>query len=277
MSPLPRFLHPSPASQAPFVLLQIRQDTLPLHQLVLTPALRTTGLLSLLSDAQLRLLLTLLTFQAPSGLVEATVRELAMALGQHEDTTHTTLEQLQKQEWQGGALVYAIGDRYRPSKQLLVAQALPDPKPAPPRSRWPLASREQVVSHSQQTYGHPRADVEKEISRQLAPVGLEDLTPEEAESIQLLRDQGVPIDQARLIIASVLPEEIRQQIAWLPYRGAKTPARYLVAACLDHYAPPRGHEFPKIEQELPNLEVESSLGIEVQAGDSPTSFVVPEP
>ncbi|MBB6050736.1 hypothetical protein [Armatimonas rosea] len=269
MSPLPKFLHHASVDQAPFLMQQTRVDSHPINQIVVTAALRTSGFLTQLSDTQLRLFVTLLTFQKPSGAVRATARELAHTLGQHEDITRTNLDILQKVKWGGAAILYCTQDHYHPSKQVLAPLIIPAPKPAPPQPRVPMATREQVIRHSQQTYGRPIEEVRREIERQLAPVGLENLSKDEAEGVHLLMKQGVSQDQARLVVASVLLEEIRQQIAWLPYRAAKTPARYLVAACLDHYAPPRGYELPKVD-------IEPGLDIGVQAADSSTPFTVPE-
>lgn len=260
MSPLPKFLHPGNHDSAPLLMQHSRQGTYLQHVLVLTPQLRTSGLLATLTEKQLQVLVALLTFQSASGTIQASASAIAEVLGQHQDTVLVTLSQLEKTLWQDTSVVYTVQGQYHPSKQLVAPQAIPDAPPEPPRPKWPMASREQVVQHSRATYGRPIEEVEREISRQLAPVGLESLGESEREAALLLIREGVPTDQAKLVVASVLPEEIRQQIAWLPYRQAKNPARYLVAACLDHYAPPRGVELPTIQTapDLPPFVVEES-------------------
>jgi hypothetical protein len=55
---------------------------------------------------------------------------------------------------------------------------------------------------------------------------------------QRLSRLGVTAEQADILLETFPLEEIELQIAWLPYRGAKNPASYLVAAITGRFDEP---------------------------------------
>src|SRR5437868_5701879 len=74
------------SSRRPFVIEHRRLDETPKGfvpdaRLVVSPALRTSGLLAALSDEQARTLLALLTYLTPNGGIYVTAAEVAEALG----------------------------------------------------------------------------------------------------------------------------------------------------------------------------------------------------
>ena len=118
------------------------------------------------------------------------------------------------------------------------------------------ASREAVIAHSRSQYGRPRDEVERQIVEQMGwdPIDTP-TTPEETERLEVknqLLAIGVSKEEAASLIDRFAIENIRQQIEWLPFRGAKSRSRYLIAAIEGNYQAPasarQNHEEVTTEQ-----------------------------
>ena len=108
----------------------------------------------------------------------------------------------------------------------------------------PRAGRERLIAHSRARYATPRADVEADIARRMGwgtPL-FEDEEPsvaeEKREIYEKLSEQGVSNGKALDVLGRFDLTQVRSQIEWMPHRGAKNPARYLMAAIENNYDPP---------------------------------------
>jgi hypothetical protein len=266
MSPLSPALQPGDATYAPFILLRHYKEHRPMHELILTPNFRTSGLLQVNPEA-LRVFLALLSFQHASGDIYATSAEVATALGFSEPATHTLLEGLAAPIWNKQPLAYCTHTpdgfvRWHPSKQAVVKKTVGELGEEDTRTPVPLASGNAVREHSRRTYGTPQKDVERMVAEGLGfrIPGLDD----DAQALfGILRDAGVPSEQAKLLLETCSPLTISQQLDWLPYRDAKSPARFLVAAITHNYDPPQ--HIPRLRNEALALrnQVPALLGNEV--------------
>ena len=129
-----------------------------------------------------------------------------------------------------GAIGYAlsrtiVGIEQAPSEQL-------QPTPAPS----PTAGREAVIAHSRARYAHTRADVERQIAEMMG--WKEEGDGPEAKLRRRFLGTGLLREQIDLLIERYPRERIERQIDWLPYRNAKSPARYLLAAIENDYEAP---------------------------------------
>jgi hypothetical protein len=214
----------------------------PAARLAVEPYLRTSGLLSLMSDGQARLLLALLTFVSPNGQVQATARELARALGLPVPLTAWKLDRFAKRRFRDQVFVYRIDRRegesvYALSRHVVAREHAPEPPADPP----PIvaAGREAVVAESRARYSQPREAVEAEVMRQLGHAAEELADTPQGSAYRQLRALGMaPADIGRLL-ATYGTADVLQQLAWLPERRAKHPLRYLLAALRDGYAGPQ--------------------------------------
>jgi hypothetical protein len=141
---------------------------------------------------------------------------------------------------------------YAPHPHLIGYENLIPPEPAP----HPLVggSRAAVLAHSRERYGRPRETVEREMAERMgwdkAEKLLEEnvanierekaaLTPHAREVLQKLEDVGLTTEQALDLLRAHDLLRIERQLSWLPYRHAKNPAGFLLAAIADNYeAPP---------------------------------------
>ena len=78
-----------------------------------------------------------------------------------------------------------------------------------------------------------------------APPAFEGDEPAVAErkrrAYEKMTDLGMAKEQALDLLARFDVERVERQVGWMPYRGAKNPARFLAAAVVgDYEAPPRG-------------------------------------
>ncbi|MES2464669.1 MAG: hypothetical protein V4671_29250, partial [Armatimonadota bacterium] len=140
----------------------------PSAKLVVTPALRTSGLLRALPDRETKSLLLMLTFLTPNGRVSPTVAQLAEALGLPEAVVRSRMGRLAAFRWQGERIVRHAylesgAGAYRVTEAIVSEIAVPEPD-APPPKAGVYASRETVIEHSRQAYGRPRAEVEGSIA-----------------------------------------------------------------------------------------------------------------
>jgi hypothetical protein len=233
------------STEKPF-LIELRQEHrrhtslfVPAASLQITPALRTSGLLHTLEPDALKNLLYLLTFLSPEGRPQASLFHLAEAMQSSHSKIKARMQRLCQVRWQGepviiesqsenGYLVYCLHPR------LINYRHAPEIKPIPtPKSN----SRDRVIAHSRQHYARPRAEVERIVAEQLGQDISE--TEEERRLRFRLESNGLNSEQARSLILSYDSEVIERQLEWLPYRQAKNPAGYLVAAVEGDYDEPR--------------------------------------
>jgi hypothetical protein len=243
-----------PAPSAPFTVEHVRAYEkpggirfTPGARLLLTRALRTSGLLRALPDAEARSLLWLLTYLRPDGRIEASVAELAATMEVPEAKARARMDRLVRLTWRGNPVVTALRRDSGLDSYILAPHLVEEvPAPSEPESAsaspssppFVPAGREAVVSHSRAAYARPRAEVERQILEQLGH------SPDEAEDTpggevrRRLRALGVPREQADLLLAAHPLDAIQDQLDWLPYRQANNPARFLVAAVENRYEPP---------------------------------------
>jgi hypothetical protein len=243
------------SENAPFVVEHLRlQETpggyfTPSSRLLVTAALRTSGLLRILSEEGTRTLLAVLTFLTANGRIQPTISQVAEALGVGEAKAWERLNYLCAVSWQGRPLAHLLRreqgqDVVTMSRAVLQSRDAPRPPSgseslpsvSPPSSL--AASREAVISHSRTTYARPRAEVEREILAQLGHAPGEFADTPEGTARRRLSALGVPREQSDLLFAHHTIEEIADQLDWLPLRNANYPARYIVAAIQGRYEPP---------------------------------------
>jgi hypothetical protein len=216
----------------------------PVARLIVTPTLRTSGLLRALTDEAARSLLLLLTFLTPNGHIQPTVSEIADVLGVSERKARERLHRLVAVRWYGEPVAIELPretgmDAFALSPSILTHVEPPQEDgdvvtlPIPPAS-----SREEVIAHSRAAYGTPRAEAERLVAEQLGiPPGEMEDTPE-GEARRQMYAYGVPRDVIERLITNYPLDRIRRQIEWLPQRNAKSPGRFLIAAIENAYVAP---------------------------------------
>ena len=250
-----------PGQNSPFLVEHLRlPDTshsaryIPAARLVLLPALRTSGLLQTLPGEEIKTLLALLTFLTANGHVSTTLPEIAQALGTNEGKARARLERLLTFVWHGEPLVREVSrelglDAYVPSPRLFMQEEQfereqqeqaheQQRREAETKARLGPTVRDAIYAQNRALYAKPRAEVEREVMRLMghAPEEADD-TPE-GEVRRRLSRLDISTDEADQLIATFPLHHIKNQIDWLPYRNAKSPARFVVAAIENHYDPP---------------------------------------
>lgn len=222
----------------------------PMAQMLITPALRTSGLLNALPPEDVKNLLTLLTFVTPNGVCAPSVHELAHAMGVSIAKVTARMERLTVFQWQNEPLVYFLAresglDAYTPSRSLAgsvheVAEERDESYTVLP---YQPASREEVIALSREKYARPREEVERQIAELNGwEVPEEFATEAEKERNALLRRlcaTGMKRGQANEILGQYPVEVIRRQLDWLPHRGARYPAKFLASAIVGDYDAPQ--------------------------------------
>ena len=241
----------------PFVIEQYQSEQgvggsfRPAARLLLTPALSTSGLWSVLPPDELRDLTLLMTFLSPNGRVQPTLPELAGAMQTSYVQTRARMLRLSRRVWQGQPLVVELNrqsglDAYLPGGHLLGSQQIQEMPAAAAQTvlTEPRAGRDALIAHSRARYATPRAEVEADIARRMgwgAPA-FEDDPPDVAEEKQALYDrlseQGMSKSQALDVLGRFDLAVVRRQLEWMPYRAAKNPSRYLQAAIENNYEAP---------------------------------------
>jgi len=222
----------------------------PAARLLLTSALRTSGLWRALPPDELRDLTLLLTFLTPNGRVQPTLPELAGAMQASHTQTRARMLRLSRRVWLGQSLVTELTrqsglDAYLPGWHVLGSrQGTEAPAAAQTVLTEPRAGRERLIAHSRAQYAAPRAEVEADIARRMgwgAPA-FEGDPPDVAEEKRLLYDklseQEMSKSQALDILGRFDLAVVRRQTEWMPHRAAKNPARYLAAAIEGDYEAP---------------------------------------
>ncbi len=241
MSPLPAATIPGTPETALALLEQRIDGTV---RVILTPNLRHSGLLWVLSPPQLCAFLCLLTFTGPRGEIQATRDALAEALHLHPDEMERHLHTLAQYTYGDAPLIFAVslpeGETvYRPSKKAVVP-ITEDIAPVPSGGEsYPIAGRDTVIELSREKYATPRAEVEALVAEQLGIHPPEPVPEGQAGEIyRSLLALGVPEGEARSLLAAYPLEAIERQLNWLPQRGARNPARFIVAAIRGNYDGP---------------------------------------
>ncbi|MGC4044871.1 MAG: hypothetical protein QM758_13845 [Armatimonas sp.] len=234
-----------------------RGDLRPAAYVLVNPYLRTSGLLAQLTDGQAKLLLAMLTFVTPNGVLTAVAEELALALGIAVGELRRRLAPLLKPFWQGEPLLRSValpegGERYTLSAAMLGHSHLPttiDLHPKEEKTPPTPAGREAVLQASRERYNQPREVVEQIVREQLGVRPEETADTTEARLWRGLRDAGLPRETVDALLEEYGHEACQRQLEWLPLREAKNPARYLAAAIKDNYGPPRGSKALSTEEE----------------------------
>jgi hypothetical protein len=97
--------------------------------------------------------------------------------------------------------------------------------------------------------------VEKIVAQQLGQVGEE--TDVQRKLRTRLENAGLTSDQAREVLLAFDSDVIAQQLDWLPFRHAKNPAGYLLAAIEGKYSEPRGVRERRLELERQYIATQS--------------------
>lgn len=259
----------------PFVIEQYQSEPgaggsfRPAARLLLTPALRTSGLWSTLPPDELRDLMLLLTFLSPNGRVQPTLPEIAATMKASHAQTRARMLRLSRRVWRGQPLVVELNrqsglDAYLPGRHLLGSQQEQETPAAANQTvlTEPRAGRNTLIAHSRARYATPRAEVEADIARRMgwgAPA-FENDPPNVAEEKRSLYDklseQGVSKSQALDILGRFDLMVVRRQLEWMPHRGAKNPSRYLQAAIENDYEAPMAVRQANVRQ------VESTVDVQ---------------
>lgn len=250
--PVPPVEPTTPTNATPFQIVLERLDEAPNGNfrpgafVKLTPALRTSGLLSALPAEELRLLVCILTFLSPNGDALPTFAELADALKLSHWGMELRLQALHNARFQKKPVIQVIErtaglTAYTISPELVTFEQQAA-RPTSPPMTIQAAPREAVIRASRAQYARPRAEVEQEIAKSMNWEEPEASTPEEKERHDVfghLRAIGVEKEEALSLLERFPISAIRQQIEWLDFRNASNRARYLVAAIVGNYQAPR--------------------------------------
>jgi hypothetical protein len=222
----------------------------------IAPSLRSSGLLAALPAEEVKTLVALLTFLTPNGEINPTASEVAQGLHISEGKAKERLSRLLRFRWHGRSLVATLWRETGMDGFTLTPDVVSYRQVAPPRNTssqptYRAVGRDAVIAQSRERYSRPRAEVERQIAMAQGWPLPEEQAAAEAEGTthgtaispmdylrQRLLRLGVTSEQAAILLETFPVAEIEQQIAWLPYRGAKNLASYLVAAITGHYAEP---------------------------------------
>lgn len=237
----------TPPFEKPF-LIEIRQDRpqpdgsfIPAASLKVNEELRTSGLLHALDAEDLKSLMYLLTFLSPEGHCSVSQPILTSAMRLSSSQVQARMHRLAQVCFQNtdliietphesGIYTFSLHPRWVAYEHLTAS---------PPHNNPPLYAvpRDQVIAHSRKHYARPRAEVERMVAQQM---GLDVAETEEQRQLRYrLENAGLTGEQAKEVIATYDAGVIAQQLDWLPYRHAKNPAGYLLAAIDGGYQEPR--------------------------------------
>ena len=249
----PERAEPERAEAAPFLIEHRQQDSTgssfrPSARLILTERVRTSGLWRSLTPEDFANLALVLSFVTPNGWCRPTLPELADAMGVPQAKARSRLDRLLRATWQEQPLVELLArpdglDAYLPSRRLVAHEdvAVPEPVQAAP-VRTP--GREAVVAYSRARYAKTREDVERQIGEMMGwgPPVFDGDDPAVAEgkrqAFGVMTGFGMPKEQALDLLGRFDLGAVESQIAWLPHRNAKNPARFLAAAIEGRYDAP---------------------------------------
>ncbi len=234
-------------SPKPFVI-EIHQDRktpsgsfIPSASLKLMEEFRASGLLQALPPDDLKSLLYLLTFISPEGNCQVTQPILTSAMKTSSVKVKARMHRLAEFLWQGCPLIVEVPHEsgiftYSLHPHLVAYEHLMISEPYP-TSPLPEERKQQVIAHSRATYARPRAEVERVIAAQMGQDI--DETEEQGKLRRRLENTGLTTEQSRELLLAFPADVIAQQLDWLPYRNAKNPAGYLLAAIDGGYQEPK--------------------------------------
>ena len=246
--------HDGVLEQAPFVIEHRQEDRgqggtfRPSARLVLTDRIRTSGLWRSLTPEDAKTLVFLLTFITPNGWCRPTLPELAEAMGTSQPKAKGRMDRLVQARWQGQPLAELLArpdglDAYLPGRRLVDHEEIAEPEP-PQAAPLRTPGREAVVAYSRARYAKTREEVERQIGEMMGwgPPAFAGDDPAVAEvkrkAFKAMTDLGMPKEQALDLLTRFELGEIERQVAWLPSRNAKNPARFLAAAIEGNYDMP---------------------------------------
>ena len=212
-------------------------------RLVIAPALRTEGFLAIIPDREFRALVAVLTFLTPDGRIQATANQVAQSLGVSEKHAGERLQALCKLSWQGFPILVAVTREKAPTFYApgygIVTHAHEEKENNSTGDSVPYttASREELIAQSREKYAKPREEVERIVAKGLGHEESEDDTPD-AVLRRALLGVGLTRDETETLLTGFPHDAIQKQLGWLPERGARNPARYLLAAVRGDYAAP---------------------------------------
>lgn len=244
-------MEPAVTRETPFVVTHGRTGLrfghfTPTATLRITSGLISSRVLAELSDAQVRTLVAALALLSPNGDVQVTAASVADVLALSEREAADRLQAvsraapslgpvLQARERGAGGLVYSPTLRLV-SHELAATYDTEGAGERPRRVR--VARRKDVLAASRAAYARPRAEVERVVLEQLGhPPEEADRTPR-GDAYRALISLGVPRDTAMDLLNGYPLETVQRQLGWLPERGAKSPARFIVAAIREDYGAP---------------------------------------
>jgi hypothetical protein len=259
-----------PSVERPFILELVdtsdgkSNSVLPVRRgIMITPALRTSGLLFALPAQELKNFIYLLSFATAYGLGRPTVQQLSHAMQVSETRVRTRMDRLTAFLRNGKHLAFPIRrtdsqDAYSLSKEIVaLVEERPNvdaEAPVHPKSEskdtmdptGPRSVREVIVEISRMKHTKPRVEVERDIARQMgwrqsgqtSAKSNSASTGTTSKSRSRLVGAGVTPRVADELLDRYSEEQINRQLEWLPYRKAKNPARLLVAAIEGDYEQP---------------------------------------
>lgn len=241
---------PSAAASTPFVVERVRREETPGGnftpdaRLLLTSALQASGLLKGLPDEAARTLLATLSFLTPNGYIQPGAEQVADVLGVSEANAKDRLRKLAEVTFDGVPLIHQIVQETGRvtcvlSRRLVSVQDAPTPPTDLVRLPLPPSHRDEILQNSRSQYARPRADVERIVAEQMGHEPEDAADTPEGHLRRRLLAVGIPRAQVHVLVKQYPYEQIEQQLQWLPYRRAKDPARFVVAAIENRYdAPP---------------------------------------
>jgi hypothetical protein len=260
---LPPEAQPTPT---PFPIAHLRlQETIeghfrPAAHIVLSPSLIASNLIAQLSADDTQSLLVLLAHISPNGRISATAAQVASSLGIHDGQAERRLQKLTKLAWQGEPMARAINHEsgyttYVPSDRLVSgAEDFVFVPHADALARRPqiiqALSGAKVIAHTREQYTSPRDRVEEQLAEQNDwplpsnpnhTVKMTRLAPSEGNkrlAWDLLVRLGVKKERASELVEQYPTERIVQQVAWLPQRRPRSPARLIIAAIAQDFEEP---------------------------------------
>ena len=115
-----------------------------------------------------------------------------------------------------------------------------------------------MIAYSRERYARPRAEVERMIAEQngwaLPEDGADDAT---AQVRRRLLSLGVSKEQVSLLMDSFDLERIQRQLDWLPYRNARIPSHFIVAAIQGDYEEPFDSRMRKLMTPVEEVRAET--------------------
>jgi hypothetical protein len=247
------------SQDAPFIIEHRQEDTSgstfrPSARLILTERVRTSGLWRSLAPEDFKTLVLLLTFITPNGWCRPTLPELADTMEVSQGKAKGRMERLLQTSWQGQSLATLMPrpdglDAYLPGRPLVAHEDAPAPEP-PEAAPVRTPGREAVAAYSRARYAKTRAEVEAQIGEMMGwgPPAFAGDDPAVAEgkrqAFKAMTDVGMAKEQALDLLGRFDLGAVESQIAWMPQRNAKNPARFLAAAIEGGYDRPPGARQP---------------------------------